>query len=99
MTRTIIGAENTYYVLFYVFLYVLYDGSGGIGLVVCTVYPNQLPPNDAYLIFSAAILHVFNLTLSDKSFRDHARPRLERCIEWLRVNVHSFLIESKDNPH
>ena len=34
MIRTIIGAENAYYVLLYVFLYVLYDGSGGIGLVV-----------------------------------------------------------------
>ncbi|KAH8119301.1 fungal-specific transcription factor domain-containing protein [Phellopilus nigrolimitatus] len=44
----------------------------------------KLPPNDAYLIFTAANLHVFNLTLSDKSLREAARPRLEQCIEWLR---------------
>ncbi|KAL5528387.1 hypothetical protein ACEPAF_7523 [Sanghuangporus sanghuang] len=45
---------------------------------------DKLPPNDAYMIFTAATLHVFNLTLNDKQLREAARPRLEKCIEWLR---------------
>lgn len=39
------------------------------------------------MIFTAATLHVFNLTLNDKHLREAARPRLERCIEWLRVRI------------
>lgn len=46
----------------------------------------QLPPNDAYLIFTAAVLHAFNFSLNDRALREAARPRLELCIEWLRVN-------------
>ena len=47
----------------------------------------QLPPNDAYLIFTAAILHIFNLSLEIKTFRDQAKPRLEKCIEWLKASL------------
>jgi len=46
---------------------------------------DKLPPNDVYLIFTAANLHVHNLTLNDRALREKARPRLEQCIEWLRV--------------
>ena len=48
------------------------------------VYP-QLPPNDAYLIFTAAVIQVFNFCANEPALRDAARPRLEKCIEWLRV--------------
>ena len=51
----------------------------------------QLPPNDAYLIFTAALLQAFNFSLNVKHLRDNARPRLEQCIEWLRVRFLSLL--------
>ena len=50
----------------------------------------QLPPNDAYLIFTAAVLHAYNLGVEEDALKDAAKPRLEKCIEWLRVRHHGF---------
>jgi len=44
----------------------------------------KLPPNDAYLIFTAAVLHCFNIGLDDRIMKDAARSRLEQCLEWLK---------------
>ncbi|EJD03028.1 uncharacterized protein FOMMEDRAFT_168112 [Fomitiporia mediterranea MF3/22] len=56
---------------------------------------DKLPPNDAYLIFTAATLHVFNLTLNDKQLREAARPRLEQCVEWLRGLAETWSFSSQ----
>ena len=50
----------------------------------------QLPPNDAYIIFTAALVHVYNLRVEDRPLRESARKRLEQCIEWLKVNLTLF---------